>query len=158
MGRKHKIRDQKSIYFVTFTVVKWLDVFTRNDYRMILLDSIKYCQEKKGLLVYAWAFMTNHIHLIVSADGDSGLSDIVRDFKRHTSKHIRQAIEQHPAESRKSWMIWLLEKEGKFNRNNIDWQLWQQHNHPVELSDGNMAKQKLDYLHNNPVKAGFVSE
>jgi len=158
MGRKYKIHDQQAVYFVTFTVVNWIDIFTRDDYRQIVIDSIKYCQDNKGLQVYAWVIMTNHVHLIIGTDGSNKLESIVRDLKRHTSKQLRLAIEQNPVESRKGWIMWMLEKEGEFNPNNRDWQLWQQHNHPIELSDPKITKQRLDYLHNNPVKAGFVPE
>jgi len=158
MGRKYKFRDQQSAYFVTFTVVDWIDVFTRNDYRVILVDSIKYCQQNKGLLVYAWVIMTNHVHLIIGTDGTKQLERIVGSLKRHTSQVLREAINENPAESRKRWMKWIFEREGLYNPNNTDWQLWQQHSHPIDLSDPFMSKQRLDYLHNNPVKAGFVTE
>ena len=158
MGRKYKIHDQQAVYFVTFTVVNWIDVFTRNEYRMIIVDSIKFCQEKKGLEVYAWCIMTNHVHLIIGTNGTNKLEDIIRDIKRHTSKHLRIEIERNPVESRKEWMLWMFERAGKYNSNNNDWQLWQQHNHPIELSDPEKAEQRLNYLHDNPVSAGFVPE
>ncbi|CAN5286894.1 hypothetical protein BH09BAC1_BH09BAC1_07290 [soil metagenome] len=59
-------------------------------------------------------------------------------------------------ESRKEWMQWMMERAGKLNNNNIDWQFWQQNNHPLEISHPDMLQQKLDYIHQNPVKAGFV--
>lgn len=158
MGRKYRIHDQSQVYFVTFTVIRWIDIFTRDEYRQIMVDSIKYCQEHKGLEVYAWVIMTNHVHLIIGTTGDNKLEDIIRDLKRHTSRQIRLAIEMHPGESRRDWLIYMMERAGIFNSNNIDWQLWQQHNHPIELSTQEMAVQRLNYLHNNPVAAGFVPE
>lgn len=158
MGRKYKIHDQQSVYFVTFTVVNWIDIFTRDDYRSVITDSIEYCQENKGLKLYAWVIMTNHVHLIIGTDGTNKLESIIRDLKRHTSKELRRTLEENPSESRKAWITWMLKREGNFNRNNNDWQLWQQHSHPIELSDPQRTKQRLDYLHNNPVRAGFVPE
>ena len=75
----YKIRNQAAIHFITFAVVSWIDVFTRKDYRDILLDSIRFCQREKGLVVYSWCIMSNHVHLIVSARNNN-LSDVLRDF------------------------------------------------------------------------------
>ncbi|MDX5513117.1 MAG: transposase, partial [Hymenobacteraceae bacterium] len=151
MSRKYKFRDKES-----FSVVYWIDVFIRDDYRQVLLDSLKYCQEKKGLELYAWCIMTSHVHLIIGSKGPK-LEDILRDFKRHTSITLRKAIQQNPQESRKEWMLWMMQRAGKQNGNNIDFQFWQQHNHPIELLNNQLQQQKLDYLHHNPVEAGFVS-
>src|SRR5688572_22388732 len=87
----YKIRSQAAIHFITFAVVEWVDVFTRKAYRDIVLDSIRFCQTEKGLALHAWCLMSNHFHLIASAkNGD--LSDILRDFKKFTSKQIIEAI------------------------------------------------------------------
>ena len=60
MSRNYKISDNTKAYFVTFTVINWMDVFIRNEYRQIFIDSIKFCQKNKGLNVYAWCLMTSH--------------------------------------------------------------------------------------------------
>ena len=62
-----------------------LDVFTRKDYRDIVLDSLRHCQNEKGLLLHAWCIMSNHLHMIVSGK-EGSLSDILCDFKKFTSK------------------------------------------------------------------------
>jgi len=155
MSRKYKIVDQSLPHFVTFSVVHWIDLFTRPVYREIIVDSIKYCQANKGLILYAWCIMTNHIHLIVGTN-DKPIETILRDLKSYTSRKLKEAIIGNSEESRGKWMIWMMEHEGKRNKNNNDWQLWQQHNHPIELSNAVMIKERLKYLHDNPVKAGFV--
>ena len=78
MGIKNKI-NEGYIYFLTLTVVDWVDIFTRPVYKQILIDSIKYCQQTKGLEVYAWCLMSNHLHLIagVKEDNEYNLSDCV---------------------------------------------------------------------------------
>lgn len=158
MGRKYRIHGQDHIYFVTFTVVNWIDVFIRDRYREIMLDSLKYCQKNKGLEVYAWCIMTSHVHLIIGTDGTNKLQDIIRDLKSYTSRHIRKEVELGYGESRKDWMLRIFGRLGLSNKNNNDFQFWQQHNHPIQLARQDMAKQRLDYLHNNPVAAGFVAE
>ncbi|MDQ8005069.1 MAG: transposase [Pedobacter sp.] len=156
MSSKYKIRDQSLPYFVSFATVYWLDLFVRNEYREVLLDSLRYCQKEKGLVVYAWCIMTSHVHLIIGTSGNK-MEDILRDFKSHTSRTLRKAITEHPQESRKEWLLWMMERAGKQNSNNKDFQLWQQDNHPIELWDNYMMEQKLAYLHQNPVVSGFVS-
>jgi putative transposase len=65
MSRKYKISDYDKPHFVTFTVIQWFDVFIRDEYRGIFIDSVKYCQENKGLEVFAWCMMPSHIHMIL---------------------------------------------------------------------------------------------
>ena len=156
MSRKYKIRDQDKLYFVTFTVIRWLDVFTRNLYRDIFLDSLKYCQKNKGLELCAYCIMTSHVHLIIGRNKEPGLDAIIRDIKKFTSVKIIEAIRDNPHESRKELFLWLFEKDGTNNPNNTRFQFWQQHSHPVELATNEMIDQRLDYVHNNPVEAGIV--
>ena len=80
----------------------------------------------------------------------------MRDLKRHTSKTLLEVIKNNPIESRREWMMWMFEREGKRNPNNEHYQFWQQNNKPIELSDAAMTRQKLNYIHDNPVEAGFV--
>ena len=121
-----------------------------------MIDGLKFCQDKKGLELYAYCIMTSHVHLIMGTHGNK-MQDILRDFKSHTSREMKKAIKEHPQESRREWMLWMMARAGKKNSNNKDFQFWQQHNHPIELSDNKMMDQRLDYIHNNPVVAGFVT-
>jgi putative transposase len=101
MSEKYKIHDQNKLYFVTFATVGWIDVFTRREYRDLLLESLRHCQKQKGLEIYAWCIMSNHIHLIVGREGESKIEEIIRDFKKFTSVHIVRAIEANKSESRR---------------------------------------------------------
>lgn len=155
MSRKYKFRDNRKLYFVSFAVVYWIDVFIRNEYRQVLLDSMTYCIENKGLEVYCWCIMTNHVHLIIGSH-DKPLPGIMRDLKSNSSRELRTAIQDNPQEGRKEWMLWLMKRAGMKNNNNRDFQFWQQHNQPIMLLSNKMVDQKVNYIHNNPVKAGFV--
>jgi putative transposase len=152
----YKIRNQAAIHFITFAVVEWVDVFTRKDYRDIVLDSIRFCQKEKGLLLHSWCIMSNHFHLIVSAR-DSNLSDILRDFKKFTSKQIIAAIENNAGESRKEWMLNIFRQQGEKNSRNNTYQFWRQDNLPQELYSAAFIFQKTNYIHQNPVEAGIVA-
>jgi len=153
----YKIRDKEGIHFVTFAVVEWVDVFTRKEYRDIVLDSIRYCQKEKGLILYAWCLMSNHVHLVVSAVNND-TSDILRDFKKFASKQIIKAIEENPVESRKEWMLKIFKEAGEQNSRNKYFQFWRQDNQPKELYSERFTSQKLTYIHNNPVEAGIVDK
>jgi putative transposase len=155
MSRAYKISDQDKPYFVTFTIVNWVDLFTRKDYCDILLESIRFCQKEKGLILYAYVIMPSHVHMIIGTKGKD-MQDIIRDLKSFTSRKIKELIKSHPQESRKEWLIKMFEESGTTNKNNKGWQLWQQHNQPVELWDNYMIDNKLDYIHNNPLVAGVV--
>ncbi len=156
MGRKYAIRDQNQFYFVTFSVVYWLDIFIREEYKSIFIESLKFCQKEKGLQVGAWCIMTSHVHLALRVEEGKKLEDTIRDLKSYTSRHIRKYIEHSPHESRKEWLLWMMQRAGSKKSNNKDFQFWQQHNHPIELNTNEVLQQRVDYIHNNPVEAGFV--
>jgi putative transposase len=158
MSEKYKVRDQDRPYFITFAVTEWIDVFTRQQYKDIVLDSIRYCQREKGLVLYAWCLMTSHIHLIVGRKGEVKIEDIIRDFKKFTSVHVARAIENNPAESRKLWMISIFKTAASESKKHQKYKFWQNEYHPVELFSNEMMDQKLDYVHDNPVKEGIVEK
>jgi REP element-mobilizing transposase RayT len=158
MSTKYKVRNNELAHFITFSVVNWIDALTRVEYKEIILESLQYCSKEKGLILHAWVIMSNHVHLIISAKEGHTISDILRDCKKFTSKQIVTAIKANPKESRKDWMVWMFERAGQRNSNNKDFQFWQQDNHPIELSSHTIKQQRLDYLHENPVRAGIVYE
>lgn len=143
-------------YFLTLTVVDWVDVFTRPVYRQIFTDSLYYCITCKGLEVYAWVLMSNHAHLVAAAQQGFKLSDIMRDMKKYTSKKIVGEI-QIANESRREWMLYRFEYSGKFDPKIKNYRFWQEGNFPRECISDKMLRQKIDYVHENPVRAGIVS-
>ena len=103
------------MHFVTCTAVFWIDLFIRDEYRSILTDSLKYCQKNKGLVIYAWCLMPSHLHLVASVnEGEFTLSDVMRDFKKFTSKRIIQSITEI-TESRRDWLLRHFAYAGKYN-------------------------------------------
>ena len=158
MSNKYKFHNPDGIYFVSFSVVGWIDIFIRPIYKHILLESLQYCQKEKGLVIYAWIIMSSHVHLIISKKSNVVLQDILRDFKKFTAFKLIGEIMQNPQESRKEWILKMLEIHGQSNSNNTKYQFWQQDNHPIELSTNEMLDQRLNYLHNNPVESEFVEK
>ncbi|WP_162428664.1 REP-associated tyrosine transposase [Pontibacter pudoricolor] len=156
MGLKNRIIPG-GLYFLTMTVVDWVDIFTKPVYKHIIVDAFKFCQEKKGLELYAWVLMSNHLHLIAAAEEGRNLSDILRDFKGFTSRKIVATIQEEP-ESRKQWLLHRFEFSAKLNPKVRHYKLWQDGNEAKELISNEFIDQKLDYIHQNPVRAEWVDE
>ena len=156
MSRNYKFHNPEGVYFVSFAVVEWIDVFTRNIYKDIILNSLKFCQENKGMEIYAWCIMTNHIHLIFRSVNDQKPETLLGDFKRFTSNKIVKAIADNPHESRKEWMLAEFAKAAAKSSNVKHLQFWRHDNQPIELWSNKVIDEKLDYVHNNPVEEGLV--
>lgn len=156
MASNYKMNDPEGIYFCSFATVQWVDIFTRRYYKDILVDNLRVCQEEKGLRLFAWVIMSNHVHLIAGVN-KGNLAGMLRDYKSFTSKKLYEAIKTEP-ESRRDWMLPMFEKAGRYNPNNKNFQIWQQDNQPKELLPyyDTFTKQKLNYIHQNPVEAGWV--
>lgn len=148
------IRDQSKAHFITATVVDWVDVFSRKAYRDCIIESLDFCIKNKGMILYGYVIMSNHIHLIIQSDKNK-LSDLIRDFKKFTAKTILHKIETEP-ESRADWMLKRFEFACKSHRRNEKYQFWQYGNHPEEIFSEKFFWSKLDYIHLNPVRAGIV--
>ncbi|MEW6469699.1 MAG: transposase [Bacteroidota bacterium] len=154
MSTGYKIDDQSALHFVTFQVVQWADLFTRKIYRDIVIDSLKYCQANKGLEIYAYVIMSNHIHLMVRSDKED-LSGTIRDLKRHTSKQIILALEDN-SESRREWLRMIFRYAAKGHSRNKEYQVWTHENHAEHIFSQKFIEQKITYIHYNPVRAGIV--
>ena len=149
------ITDQNATYFLTFTVEDWIDIFTRKEYKVVIADSLNYCIENKGLEVFAWCLMSNHIHLVCRAKEDYRISDIIRDFKKFTAKTILKMIEKEP-ESRKEWMLYRFKDAGKFDNRIKTYKFWQETNHAILPDQTRLIEQRINYTHENPVRAIIV--
>ena len=148
-GLHYSIRPDKS-YFMTLTVVDWIDVFTRLNHKMLIIDSLKYCQREKGLNIFAWCLMPSHLHLIANTTVKFELADVIRDFKKFTSKKLIHQIKQEP-ESRREWMLNRFEFAGKYNNKITNYKFWQDGNHAIEVFSEKVTWQKINYIHQNPV-------
>jgi REP element-mobilizing transposase RayT len=154
MGIKNKILEG-NVFFLTITVVDWVDVFTRPVYKHEIVNALRYCQQSKGLELYAWETMSNHIHLIAGTKDGFNLSDILRDFKKYISKKIIELI-QTENESRKDLMLNRFEYAGRNDSKIKNFKFWQNGNEAKEIHTYDFLEQKLDYIHNNPVRAELV--
>ena len=155
-SENYRVENQNAVYFLTFTVTDWVDVFTRLNYRNIIVESLDYCRKNKGFKLYAWCLMTNHIHLVCSVDQPFRMTDFIRDFKQFTAKKVLHDIQTLP-ESRRDWMLYRFEFAGKFDNRIEKYRFWQDKSHPVELPTNEMIDQRIHYIHQNPVRTGLVA-
>ena len=154
-GDSYHIKDQHACYFITMTVVYWVDVFSRKDYKDILVESLDHCIKNKGLNLFSWVIMSNHVHIVAQVTSDLGMSGFLRDFKKFTSKRIVEAIKEIP-ESRRDWLLDKFAFEALRSRRAPYYKLWRDDNHAINLTNIDMMN-KINYIHNNPVKAGIVA-
>ena len=157
MSRKYKFYNKEGLYFVSFATINWIDIFIREQYFNIIVESLDFCRKNKGMEIYCWCIMPSHVHLIFRAKNNNP-GDILRDFKAHTSKKQQKEIYNNIQESRRNWILLMFEKAGRENSNVSKGQFWQQNNHPIELWSAEVIEQKVDYIHMNPVQAGFVTD
>ncbi|MDU0370553.1 transposase [Hymenobacter endophyticus] len=144
------------LFFLTLTVVGWVDVFIRPQYTQIIIDSLRYCQQHKGLELYAYVVMSSHIYLI-AARTEGNLSDVLRDLKAHTARQLLKAIAENEHESRREWMMRLFAYYARPQRQNEQYMFWQKTTFPIALWTPAVVQQKADYIHNNPFAAGLVT-
>lgn len=154
----YHINDPSGLHFVTCTVVDWVDIFSRLAYRDVLIDNFRFYQQQRGLQVYGYVIMTNHLHaLLCQPTGQWTLSDTLRDFKKMTARTIIERVQAEP-ESRREWLLHRFQWNAARRNNRGNHQVWTADNHPEEIWSRKFFEQKLHYIHMNPVRAGWVHE
>ena len=154
MSDKYKIFEGDEAYFVTFTIIDWLKVLEADSFKMILIDSIKYCQLNKGLQIYAYCIMPNHIHMIIQSMGGESVSGILRDMKTHTSKAISTKLEEEKPKGYEEVLAKFV-AAGKALKRTKKYKVWQDGNQAKLLYGNRFIIEKLNYIHNNPVENGL---
>jgi len=155
MSEKFKVANIRSIHFLTITIIDWVDLLTRPEYKHIIIESLEYCRKDKSLRIYAFVIMTSHIHLIASSDEPFSLPETIRDFKKFTSKRLIEKLIELP-ESRKVWILKKFSFAADRIERGVNYKVWKDGFHPVELDSNKLIDEKLDYIHNNPVKEEIV--
>jgi len=156
MSRKYKFHNKEGLYFVSFAAVYWIDVFVRELYCRLLTDALNYYIKESGMEIYCWCIMPSHLHLIFR-DQQNHPELLLGRFKSYTSKMLQKEIALNVSESRKEWMLWMFKRAASKNSNVKNGMLWQHNNKPIELWSEDVIEQKVNYIHNNPVAAGFVT-
>jgi len=140
MSEKYKTHDG-GLYFVTFSVVGWIDLFVRKEYQDFLDENIRFCRENKGLELFCYYILPSHVHWITRRS-QGRLSDLLRDFKSFTAKELLKLIRNNPPESRKEWMFQKFRQHGSVSPQKQDYQVWNRNNHSFWLESSWMTDQK----------------
>ena len=156
MSTKYKAVTTEEAYFITITTVGWIDVFTRLNQKNNIINALQYCQKYKGLEIYAYCIMGSHMHLMCKSTDGFILSDVIRDFKKFTSKKIIETIINEP-ESRREWMLEYFQKACELLKRNQQHKVWQNGYHAELVETNWFIKQKVNYIHNNPVADKIVT-
>jgi len=155
MSDQYIIRNNNALHFVTFTVIDWVDLYTRERYSKQIIESLDYCRKEKGLNIHAYAIMSSHVHLIISSRNGEVQGDIIRDFKKFTTNSFIKLIKE-PGESRREWLLKKFAYAAMRIKRNSKFKVWKDGYHGVELTSNEMIQERLDYIHNNPVESGVV--
>jgi len=137
-------------YFCTITILDWVPIFMEHRYIDPLIDSLAFCRANKGLQLFAFVVMPHHVHLIAAADD---LHALFRDFKRFTSRSIHERL---LADGRQTILAWLDRAAQNSRRQRGEFSLWQDGFHPQEIHSRRVFDEKLNYIHDNPVRKGLV--
>jgi len=154
MSDKYKITKGEDAYFITFTIIEWLKVLENDEYKLIIVDSIHFCQMNKGLVVYGYCIMPNHVHMIIQGVDNYSVSEILRDLKRFTSRAIVKKLEEEKPEGYLLILNQFLEA-GKSLKRIKKYKVWQDDNRAMVIFSNKFLYQKLNYIHQNPVKYGL---
>lgn len=146
---RYKIHSNHSPYFLTLTVLNWLPVFSSRPIAQILLDSLQFLQDHGRLTLYAYVILENHLHLVAAAPD---LSTQIGDFKSFTARQIIDYLQAQNAENVLKHLGFYMLK----HKRDRQYQLWQEGSHPKQIQGEEMMRQKIEYIHHNPVKRGFV--
>jgi putative transposase len=150
--KRYKIYPETtSFYFCTSTIIEWQCVFKQENYFQVIIESLNHCRKEKGLLLFGLVIMPNHIHFVVSSREGYDLSSIIRDFKRYTSTQITKLLEQ----DNERLCLHIFRKSGKRQGTRI--KIWRDDFHPVAITSEKWFYEKMEYMHYNPVRKGFVS-
>ena len=148
---RYKICEAQHPHFLTCTVVGWMPIFTRPETVQVVLDSWRFLQEERRLVVYGYVILENHLHWIASAED---LAGEVAHFKSYTARQILDLLE---AKRVQTILRQLKDLKAK-HKSDRRYQLWQEGSHPQMIQSDDMMRQKLEYMHNNPVQRGYVDD
>lgn len=151
MGRSRYRPIDTRPHFITCTIVQWLTLFSQPKLVAEVLSTFPFLQSQNRLTLHAYVIMENHLHLIASA---SQLSREMQSFKSFSAKQIVRSLEQ----SHQSFWLDQLRFHKRSDKVQSTYQVWQEGFHPQMICDAEMLRQKLDYVHNNPVRRGYVDD
>ncbi|BBP75851.1 hypothetical protein PHLH7_19550 [Pseudomonas sp. Ost2] len=152
MGRsRYTITEPDQPHFLTCTVLEWLPLFTRPALVTLLLDCWRYQQANQGLRLYGYVVLENHLHFVAQAPE---LNTCLRSFKSFTARQIIDHLHENNAER----ALQRLRFSKRAHKHDRVYQFWQEGSHAELVCSEQVMREKLDYIHHNPVKRGYVDQ
>ncbi len=152
MGRsRYKFGTINAPHFLTNSIVNWQPAFAFPPHAQIILDSWHHLQKHDGLKLHGYIIMEDHIHWMATHDN---LPKTVSRFKSFTARKIIDHLKTNGPPR----LLRELSFDKKAHKSETQYQLWQEGSHPQQINGLEMANQKLDYMHQNPVRRGYVDE
>jgi putative transposase len=148
---RYRIYDEQKPYFLTMSVVEWIPLFTNSEIVSLLIESLSFCQKERQLILYAYVIMEQHLHLISSAPD---LSKTIKEYKSFTARKIIDYLKERNYKP----LLEKLKRAKLTHKTKSKYQLWQEGNHPKEINGEEMMRQKIEYIHNNPLRRGYIDE
>ena len=155
MSRKYRFHNPTAAYFISFATVEWVDLFTREEYFKVLTDCVRFCRKNNGMELFAYCFMPNHFHMLFRSKNDDP-SGLIREFKGYTSKQLIKLIKENPNDERRDQLLEIFARAAAKRSSVKHYQVWQHNNQPIEVYSTKFIKQKVNYIHMNPLDAGLV--
>lgn len=154
MTHKYPVAEPQGCYYLTLNTIDRVDIFVRPFFKQIIVESLNYFIEKKGLIVYGWCLMTNHLHLIVQPGDGFELSPLVRDFKAFTAKIILADLNAD-SDIRRTWIMKKIREAALFDKLEV----WEKADRAVQINDEEKENinEHLKEIHNNPVRNKIVA-
>ena len=150
MGRsRYKIYEPTHPHFITCTILHWIPIFTRTQTTEIIYESLKHLQKNDNLKLYAYVILENHLHLIASSDD---IAKSMRSFKAHTAREILKHLQENGVKI----ILEQLAFYKKAHKKTATYQLWQEGIQPKLIVNDKMMIERMNYIHNNPVKRGYI--
>ena len=157
LNSEKKFPVNQACHFLTFNTVDCVDIFIRPVYKQIIVHSLNYFIDNKGLNVYAWCLMTNHLHLLAQAKDNCVIAEIEKEYKLFTTKKILEDIDSE-LPIRKKWMMEHFENFGNVFGFLKKFHVWQTCSSPVfiELNKRETLIEHIEHIHHNPVRERIV--
>lgn len=148
---RYRIAEAEYPYFMTCTIVGWLAVFTRPEAVNIVYDSWRFLAKERNFRLYGYVILENHLHLVASAPD---LPNAMKSFKMFTARQIVDLLTAHGAKTLLNQLAMMKLR----HKSKSDYQVWEEGSQPKQIANNEMMLQKLEYMHNNPLKRGYVDD
>jgi REP element-mobilizing transposase RayT len=148
---RYKIYEPTHPHFLTCTILHWLPLFTNQESVQIIIDSLTHLQKSDNMTIFSYVILENHLHLVANSDD---ISKTMQKFKSYTAYELLKLLQKKNAQT----LLKQFAFHKKAHKTHTTYQIWEEGFHPKLIQSEKMMMEKINYIHNNPVKRGYVDE